>query len=257
LGSILKTNVSPSRVSISHENQKRISTVNADVKTGFNALEVTTELQKMIKEKYGENLGEGVTVVYGGDNEDIQNTFRDMILALVALLFLMLVILVLEFGSFRYSLYLLLAIPLSLIGVFAGLAITGQSLSFSAMLGIIALAGVIINHAIILLDSILRKLEEEKIQEGDTSFHLKDLEDEKENRLFDAIVESSAVRLRPIFLTTATTVVGMIPLAGVSALWGPLAFTIMFGLAFSMVLTLVLIPLLFYRFPGKKYSHLK
>jgi HAE1 family hydrophobic/amphiphilic exporter-1 len=257
LGSILKTNVSPSRVSISHENQKRISTVNADVKTGFNALEVTTELQKMIKEKYGENLGEGVTVVYGGDNEDIQNTFRDMILALVALLFLMLVILVLEFGSFRYSLYLLLAIPLSLIGVFAGLAITGQSLSFSAMLGIIALAGVIINHAIILLDSILRKLEEEKIREGDTSFHLKDLEDEKENRLFDAIVESSAVRLRPIFLTTATTVVGMIPLAGVSALWGPLAFTIMFGLAFSMVLTLVLIPLLFYRFPGKKYSHLK
>ena len=78
-----------------------------------------------------------------------------------------------------------------------------------------------------------------------------------EGRLFNIIVESSAIRLRPIFLTTVTTVVGMIPLAGVSELWGPLAFTIMFGLTFAMILTLVLVPVFFYRYPGKKYAMMK
>ncbi len=135
-------------------------------------------------------------------------------------------------------------IPLSLIGVLGGLTLTGQTLSFSSMLGLIALAGVIINHAIILLDSILHRLENEKISE-------------KPATLADVIIESSAIRLRPIVLTTITTVVGMIPLAGVSALWGPLAFAIMFGLMFAMILTLILIPMFFYRYPGKAYEGMK
>jgi multidrug efflux pump subunit AcrB len=104
------------------------------------------------------------------------------------------------------------------------------------MLGVIALAGVIINHAIILLDSVLHTLR-----------------NNSELPLRDAIVEASAIRLRPIFLTTITTVIGMIPLTGVSALWGPLAFTIMFGLTFAMVLTLLFIPVLFYRWPGHEF----
>jgi multidrug efflux pump subunit AcrB len=112
------------------------------------------------------------------------------------------------------------------------------------MLGLIALAGVIINHAIILLDSILHRLNHEK--ESANPLTLKEV-----------IIESSAIRLRPIVLTTVTTVVGMIPLAGVSALWGPLAFAIMFGLSFAMVLTLVLIPTFFYRYPGKAYESMK
>lgn len=241
LGSVINTSVSPSRASISHENQKRIATVSSDITTTGNAVEITNAFKKKIET---ENLGENITLDYGGENEDVQNTFRDMIIALIALLFLMLAILVLEFNSFRYSFYLLMAIPLSLIGVFCGLAITGQALSFSAMLGIIALAGVIINHAIILLDSILHRLEREKLKEGG-------------EKLFEIILESSAIRLRPIVLTTITTVVGMIPLAGVSALWGPLAFTIMFGLSFSMILTLVLIPMFFYRNPGPRYKEMK
>ena len=180
---------------------------------------------------------------------------RDMSIALVAGLALMLAILVLEFNSFRYSFYLLMAVPLSAIGVFGGLALTGKTFSFSAMLGFIALAGVIINHAIILLDSILHKLDSEK--ENGNVQDIEPLSDKKENKLFDIIVEASAIRLRPIVLTTITTVVGMIPLAGVSALWGPLAISIMFGLLFAMVLTLVLIPMFFYRYPGKKYRSLK
>jgi multidrug efflux pump subunit AcrB len=169
-------------------------------------------------------------------------------LALLAGMAGMLAILVLEFNSFRYAFYLLFTIPLSLIGVLGGLTLTGQALSFSSMLGLIALAGVIINHAIILLDSILHRLDHEKeeLEAGHSSRSLRDV-----------IVDASAIRLRPIFLTTVTTVVGMIPLAGVSALWGPLAFAIMFGLSFAMILTLVLIPVFFYRYPGKKFAHLK
>lgn len=253
LGSIINTSVGPSRASITHENQKRIATVSSDVDTGANALDVTNQFQEKIKTEYGGSLSPNVTLDFGGENEDVQNTFRDMLIALIALLVLMLAILVLEFNSFRYSFYLLMAIPLSLIGVFGGLAITGQALSFSAMLGIIALAGVIINHAIILLDSILHRLDREKAK----SYSAEATQDKESNVLFDNIIEASAIRLRPIVLTTVTTVVGMIPLSYVSALWGPLAFTIMFGLTFSMVLTLILIPMFFYRYPGKKYIAMK
>jgi multidrug efflux pump subunit AcrB len=152
-------------------------------------------------------------------------------LAGIALTF---VILVLAFNSYRYAGFLLLLVPLSLIGVFGGLVLTGQMLSFSSLLGVIALAGVIINHAIILMDSIIQRL---RHGAGRT--------------LPDIIIEAAVSRLRPIVLTTVTTVIGMIPLTYASALWGPLAFAILFGLSFAMILTLVLIPVLVYRWPGK------
>ena len=245
LGSILNTKISESRATINHEDQKRITTVTSKLTKTGNAIVITNEFKKHEKEL---NLPSTVTIKYGGDNEEINKTFKEMALALLAGMAGMLAILVLEFNSFRYSFYLLFTIPLSLIGVLGGLTITGQALSFSSMLGLIALAGVIINHAIILLDSILRKLENER--------KLRETNQEHSN-LRDVIVEASAVRLRPIFLTTITTVVGMIPLAGVSALWGPLAFAIMFGLSFAMILTLILIPVFFYRYPGKKYREFK
>lgn len=240
LGSLVTISVSESRASISHEEGKRTTRVSSSLEEGMTALEVVAAFKA--KEDLLEIPG-SVEIKYGGENEDVEKTFTEMFLALVAGMAGMLAILVLEFNSIRYSLYLLLTIPLSLIGVLFGLTITGQALSFSSMLGLIALAGVIINHAIILLDSLLRRLEQDKEKEGVT--------------LSEVIVESSAIRLRPIFLTTITTVVGMIPLAFVSALWGPLAFAIMFGLSFAMVLTLVLIPVFFYRYPGKEYKHLK
>lgn len=241
LGSVLDIRVGSSRAVINHENQKRIATVTSKLTSAGNAIEVVNAFQKQEKDL---NLPPSVTISYGGDNEEVNRTFAEMALALLAGMAGMLAILVLEFNSFRYSFYLLLAIPLSLIGVLGGLAVTGQPLSFSSMLGLIALAGVIINHAIILLDSILHRLDKNK-------------ELGTQESLRDAIVESSAVRLRPIFLTTVTTVIGMIPLAGVSALWGPLAFAIMFGLSFAMVLTLLLIPVFFFRYPGKRFESMK
>jgi multidrug efflux pump subunit AcrB len=125
-------------------------------------------------------------------------------------------------------------IPLSMIGVFLGLLILQQPLSFSSLLGIIALAGVIINHSIILMDAMHR------MQEDNPEYDHKKV-----------VVEASITRLRPIILTTITTCVGMIPLMTVSSLWSPLATAIMFGLGFSTILTLALIPILYFRWPGK------
>lgn len=217
---------------IRHENGTRIATLSADATTDGNPLVIASTFTKDIEQI---TLPEGVTYRIGGETEEINRSFTEMLLALVAGAALMLGILVLEFNSFRQSFYLLLIIPLSLVGVFFGLLITGSAFSFPSMLGVIALAGVIINHGIILMDSIARIGHERT-----------------DGTLTDVVIEAASSRFRPIILTTVTTVAGMVPLALSAGMWGPLAFAIMFGLSWSLVLTLVLIPVLYHRWPGKK-----
>jgi multidrug efflux pump subunit AcrB len=232
LSSIATVTYGPSQSSIAHEAGNRTVTVTAEVTSGYNAVERGSAFQKLFTE---DKLGKGVTMKAGGASEDITESFTQLFVALIAGAALMLAILVLEFNSFRLSFYLLSIIPLSLVGVFLGLAIVQQPLSLTSMLGVIALAGVIINHAIILMDSIARIHRE---QHGLT--------------LEEVVIEAASTRLRPILLTTVVTVVGMIPLTLVSPFWAPLAVAIMFGLAFSLLLTLLLIPMLYYRWPGKR-----
>jgi multidrug efflux pump len=231
LSSIATISYAAAQSSISHEAGNRITTVTADVSGKTNAIEATKEFQKKFTP---DMIGKGVTYNLGGATEDVTKSFTELFFALIAGAALMLTILVLEFNSFRHSFYLLAIIPLSLVGVFVGLALVGQPLSLTSMLGVIALAGVIINHAIILMDSIAR-------------IH----RDNPDHTLEEVVVEAASTRLRPILLTTVVTVIGMIPLAVTSAFFGPLAVAIMFGLAFSLLLTLVLIPVLYFRWPGK------
>jgi HAE1 family hydrophobic/amphiphilic exporter-1 len=231
LSSIATVSIDSAQTKINHENGVRIVTLSSDLTSSGNATVVTNAFVK----KFTPMVPSGVKLIVEGTSQDIANSFRDMIIAFFAGVALMLAILVLEFNSFRQSFYLLAIIPLSLIGVFAGLLLTGSALSFTAMLGVVALAGVIINHAIILMDSISRIGREE----GGRSLN-------------QVVVEAATIRLRPILLTTITTVIGMIPLSLVSPSWGPLAFTIMFGLAFSMLLTLLFIPIVYTRWPGKR-----
>ncbi len=234
LGSVIDTTVTRSKSAIRHDDRERIETVSSQVGEGRTAIEVTNEFTARAAEL---ELPEGISMKIGGETEDVNRSFAEMGLAFIAGLVLMIAIMVVQFNSIRHALYLILMVILSLIGVFGGLFISGQTLSFSSVIGIIALAGVIINHAIILTDSIHRiaLLKPELGPKG-------------------IIIEAGVSRLRPIFLTTVTTVIGMIPLAGASSLWGPLAFAIMFGLSFSMILTLVMIPVLTYRWPGKFFT---
>lgn len=232
LGQVLDESLGQSNSDIAHKDKNRIETVSAypSDKTTTNA--VVAQFQKELP-KLG--LPAGVTVSYGGETQDVNQSFTQMFIALIAGIALMFMILIIAFNSIRYTLYLLSIVPLSLIGVLDGLALTGQPVSFTSLLGVIALGGVIINHAIILMDSMIHHLRREPGKP-----------------LIDIVVESAATRLRPIVLTTVTTVIGMIPLAESSPTWGPLAFSVMFGLAFAICLTLVLVPVLFFRAPHHK-----
>lgn len=231
LGSLITIGAERSATEISHEDGSRLGTVQAFVKDGQNAVEVTGQVEKAISEA---TLPEGARVTYGGDTEDVNKTFTEMIAALVAGIALMFAILVLEFNAFRTSGRLLLAIPLSLTGVLIGLWLMGQALSITAMLGIIALGGVLINHGILLLD-VMNNLRKHEGAEP-----------------LEIVLDAATTRIRPILLTTITTVIGMIPLIFVSGMWAPLAYTISFGLLYGTLLTLVLIPLLSYRYEVKQ-----
>jgi multidrug efflux pump len=233
LGSIINPTLAPANTAISREDGKRVETARAFTQGETTALEVVNAFQAKESEL---ELPSSVEVVYGGETEDINRSFTEMLLAIIAGIILMLTILVLSFNSIRYSLYLLLAVPYSLIGVFIGLTLFGLPLSFTSMLGVIALAGVIINHSNILLDSMLYHADMTK-------------------PLIEQVADAATSRLRPIVLTTITTVIGMIPLSLTSEFWGPLAFTIMFGLSFAMVLTLIMVPVLYYRAELRKLQH--
>ena len=233
LGSLLNERLASANAAIEHEDKNRLVTVSAYTVDGVTASEVLATF----KARTGElKLPDTVTISYGGEAEDINQSFTEMFIALIVGLLLMLAILVLSFNSIRYSLYLLLAVPYSLIGVLFGLTATGLALSFTSLLGVIALAGVIINHAIILMDSMITH----KASTSSTT------------TLIDQVADASVSRLRPIVLTTITTVVGMFPLSTISDFWSPLAFAIMFGLTFAMILTLILVPTLYYRAEKKK-----
>lgn len=227
LGSFITITANRTSTAIAHENGQRVGSVSAYVVEGANAVEVTNAVRAGAEKL---ELPNGVRLTYGGDDEEIKKTFSEMLVALVAGMVLMFAILVLEFNAFRTTLRLLLAIPLSLTGVLLGLFIAGQPLSFTAFLGIIALGGVIINHGILLLD-VLNHLRAEHADVDPKAL----------------VLDAATTRIRPILLTTITTVIGMIPLVFVSAMWAPLAFTIAFGLLYGTLLTLVLIPLLSFR----------
>lgn len=232
LGSVLTETLGVQNATISHKDKMRLETVSAYPDAETTAGAVVSQFQDRIGEL---GLPAGVTVSYGGETQDMNQSFTDMFVALIAGIVLMFLILVISFNSIRYTLYLLVIVPLSLIGVLGGLALTGQPISLTSLLGVIALGGVIVNHAIILMDSMIRMYR-----------------DHPEMLLRDVVVESAATRLRPIVLTTITTVIGMIPLAASNATWGPLAFSVMFGLTFAILLTLVLVPVLFFRAPRRK-----
>lgn len=231
VGSLLDTDLDSSNSTISHKNGKRIGFVSSELEDGYTTRDVVSEFSKRIEQ---ENISNDVEISFGGEAEDVNQSFKEMGLALLLGIIFILAILVLQFNSYRQALFILAIVPFTLIGVFVGLAISGKALSFPSMMGYIALSGIVVNNAIILIDTmnILRK----------------------ENQyapIMDIVIDASTRRLRPILLTTLTTVIGIIPLTYSSELWAPLAFAIIFGLSFAVVVTLILVPILYSRWPGK------
>jgi HAE1 family hydrophobic/amphiphilic exporter-1 len=231
LGSITTNTLSEGRPSISHENRERIVTVSSELAEGGNTVAITNAF---LKEMGTTELPQGVSLVIGGENEDAEQAFQDMFVALILGIILMLAVLVLQFNSYRYALYVLSIVPFSLIGIFIGLLVTGNALSFPSMMGFIALMGIVVNNSIILIDVINRVRQDNPTQD-----------------IHEVVLEASSSRLRPILLTTVTTVIGLIPLTFASELWSPIAIAIMSGLVFAVLITLVLVPVIYSRWPGK------
>ena len=169
------------------------------------------------------DLSSAYHIAIGGELDKSAETNRKLAAGLPAALVMMVLAIILQFNSFRRTLLTFLTIPLILIGIPMGLLATGQPLSFFGTLGVISLAGIIINNAIVLIDQI--DIERVRLD------------------LRDAVIVAAQKRLRPILLTSATTVLGLAPMAiAGGALWQPMAVLMMSGLAVASLLTLVFVP---------------
>lgn len=232
LSSFASVYLDNSRANVAHLDGDRMVKVNAYVETGVAPTSIFYEVSARLNELY---LPEGVSIQMGGEQEDIAESFRDLARAFVLAVFLIGGLLVLQFNSYRQPLFILAAIPFSLIGVMPGLMLMGVPLSFPGFIGIVALSGIVVNDAIILIDQINQN-------------RLEGMEKTK------AVKKAAQSRLQPIILTTITTVCGLLPLAISSDTWGPLAYSIIFGLMFATVLTLLVIPVLYQHFGEDELS---
>lgn len=212
---------------INRDRGRRAITVNGYTKPGVLADDVMKRIFPQVKKI---SLPSGYDLTVEGEEKERKKTFGDLTIVFGVTIFALFFVLVFQFGTLRQALVILGSVPLALIGGVIGLVVTGNSFGFSAFVGMIALAGVVIKNAVVWVDFV-----ETAVNEG------------MEYRM--AVIEAGIARLRPILLTAATTIGGLIPL-GISrdAMWSPMAWTMMFGLAISTVLTLVIIPVFYFLF---------
>ena len=171
----------------------------------------------------------GYRIDFGGESQELQEVFMDMFTKMIIGIILILFILIIQFNSYRQVLIILFTIPLAMIGVIWGMALARLTVDIPSFIGIVSLAGIVVNNAIILIDEINRELSRGKY-------------------VIDAVINAGRVRLRPVFLTTVTTVFGLLPLSITQPDWRNMGFTIIFGLTFSTFLTLVIVPTLYISF---------
>ena len=241
ISSFVTRTAKPKVDKVQRVNGVQIMTVSADVELGVLADDKVTEVSAWL-----ENAGidPEVTVIFRGSNEEQSKSQEFLSVAFSLALFLMFVLLVTQFNSFYQGFLILSAVVMSTAGVVLGLLITQAT--FSVILtgvGIVALAGIVVNNNIVLIDTY-----------NYVRLHEKDLSQA------EAAVKAAAQRLRPVFLTTITTILGLLPIAmnlsvdiigrniveggSIASNWKPLASAIVHGLAFSTVLTLVVTPVM-------------
>jgi multidrug efflux pump subunit AcrB len=247
---------------IKHKNGKRVITLYSALLPGGNATEIVSQIQKEM-ESFGD-LPEGVQIDYTGQIEEQNKQQAFLMGAFFTGLGLILLILIFQFSGISKPLIIMIAIFLSLIGVFGGLMLTGWPfVIMMTMMGIIALAGIVVNNGVVLLDYTQILIDRRKVVLKQEDSQLLPLED-----LTDCVVQGGKARLRPVLLTAITTILGLVPLAiGLNinfitlftrwnpqvyvggdnvVFWGPLAWTVIFGLLVATFLTLIIVPVLFH-----------
>ena len=247
--------------SIKRKNLDRVITIFSNVVEGYNANEIIAEMDRWMQ-LY--DLPDGFTYEFTGEQQQQAEDMAFLNTAFLVALFAIFIIIVTQFNSLVSPFIIILSVLFSTIGVFLGYAFTGSDISvvFTGV-GIISLAGVVVNNAIVLIDYTNLLIQRKMDELGVTNKYLVPLADIKY-----AIEKSGATRLRPVLLTAITTVLGLIPLAigfnfnfftlvtdldpkifiggDNTAIWGPMAWTVIYGLTFATFLTLIVVPAMFW-----------
>jgi multidrug efflux pump subunit AcrB len=212
---------------IKRRNLYRTMVVSCDARTGVTASEVANAIIPWLEEA-SKDWKPGYIYKLGGESEQSAEAMGAVADKLPLAGFIILLLLISQFNSFRKTSIVLSTIPLGIIGVILGLILFRSYFGFMAFLGVISLAGIVINNAIVLIDRI--QIEEETPRKSP----------------YQAILDAAQQRFRPILLTTFTTTLGMIPLyLGGGLMWEPMAVAIMIGLLFATVITLLFVPVLY------------
>lgn len=225
--------------SILRRNQDRTVVVSADINQVALG-DAVVEIEEIVA---AADIHPLVFVKITGQNEDLESSNQSMIFALSLAVFLVYMILASQFESFIHPFVILFSVPLALIGAIWALYLTGTSISVVVFIGLIMLAGIVVNNAIVLIDIIKQMVE-------------------KGHSVTDAIIEAGQSRLRPIIMTTMTTVLGLLPMAitltNASAgaeIRAPMAITVIGGLLVSTFLTLIVIPVMFSLFTRENHEN--
>lgn len=255
---------------VKRKDLKRLITLQSNVKGDYNANEVVAAIKSSLKDY---ELQKGVDYKFTGEQEEQAKEFSFLISALMIAVFMIFLILVAQFNSISAPIIILTAVILSLIGVFLGINISRMDfVILMMMIGIISLAGVVVNNAIVLVDYTKLIIERRQMELGISGVGSDRL---PISEVLTAIIDGGATRLRPVLLTAITTVLGLLPLAiGLNIdfiaffgtgnpnislggdnviFWGPMSWTIIFGLTFATFLTLIIVPVMFFIALRMKY----
>lgn len=209
---------------ITRINQKRTIILSSGITAETSSTKVLAEFQKKFNTSY--KMPDGYVITFGGENEQNTESVMSILRAMVIAMLLIVSTLIIQFNSFRKATIVLVTLPLALIGVFFGMALFNLPLSFPGLIGILALFGIVVKNAIILIDKINLNLS------MDIPF-------------MESIVDAGKSRLEAIFITSISTICGIIPITLSNETWMALGGAVIFGLALSSFLTLFIVPILF------------
>lgn len=261
ISSVAKFRYSSTYNAIKRSELQRVITVASNVLDGYNANEINADLEEYMSSY---PLPDGITYAFTGEQQQQAEDSAFLSMAFLVALFIIFIIIVTQFNSLISPFIIILSVLFSTIGVFLGYTISGMTINviFTGV-GIIALAGIVVNNAIVLIDYINLVIKRKRESLGLNSMNDMDMTIVKE-----CIIEGGATRLRPVLLTAITTVLGLIPLAigfnfnffsfvksldpqfflggDNTAMWGPMAWTIIYGIIFATFLTLIVVPVMYW-----------
>lgn len=257
ISSVAQAELSSTYGSIKRKDLRRQVIISSNVEAGYNPTQINNEIKELLADF---NMPPAYEFKFGGEQEKQAEEFEFLSTALMIAVFTIFLIIVSQFNKVTTPFIIMMSVVLSTIGVFLGLVIFKMNfVVIMTMIGIISLAGIVVNNAIVLIDFIELSRNRLRAETGEDKLSM--------NKIKEAIINAGVTRLRPVILTAITTILGLIPLAvGINidfikflstydadfflggdnvAFWGPMSWTIIFGLTFATFLTLVIVPVMY------------